>query len=372
MSQIPPHATLPKCTRTVVLDLIFMRKYNLTFAQTTILSYLMMLKNWSTCIDNYYLLTTDKIISDLKFGIKTIEASLTQLKKLGLIETQLLKVEEWYSNSNFRGVKLTEMGSEYNLSYYKPEEHQLILELKTENENLRIEIEEAQQKFKRLEESESLVPKSATLKPSFPTPPLTEKKLPTTPKKIEVEKIQKNRGDNNTTYKDDKNKILYTEQKKFQKDICWEYSQMGKIICNDVEGWDRETQFFINSYNRLSIITPNKEQKQLNDPNMIRKFWDFLFHNQDHIGKIVKKPLAPDIKELLAYQGKTIQNGESQLIVNKIVAVVGGVKVEVEDRHGQVFYIKNRKKLEVLDIEFCKGWLERGYNGVNFKKDRDE
>ena len=60
MSQIPPHATLPKCTRTVVLDLIFMRKYNLTFAQTTILSYLMMLKNWSTCIDGFYILTTDK------------------------------------------------------------------------------------------------------------------------------------------------------------------------------------------------------------------------------------------------------------------------------------------------------------------------
>jgi len=106
-------------------------------------------------MDGYFILTTHKIEDDLILGTKTIEACFTQLKKLGLVETKLLKVDEWYSNANFRAVRITKLGKEYNLSHPKPKEHQLILELQTKNAELEhqnrtliMQIEASQQPLK--------------------------------------------------------------------------------------------------------------------------------------------------------------------------------------------------------------------------------
>ena len=78
MSATPLLNELPKCTRTTVIDHIFKRKYGLTLTQTIIMSYLLMLKNWSIFIDGYYILTTTKIENDLVLGTKTVEASFTR------------------------------------------------------------------------------------------------------------------------------------------------------------------------------------------------------------------------------------------------------------------------------------------------------
>jgi len=178
MSAIPPSKGLPKCTRTTVIDHIFRRKYNLTLTQTIVLSYLLMLKNWSIFMDGYYILTTNKIADDLILGTKTVEASFTQLKKLGLIETKLFKVDDWYSNANFRAVRITKLGKEYNLS------HQLILELQKENADFKIKNAQLERKNRTLiMEMEAI------------------EKKPTTPKKLEAEKSLENRGDTNITHK---------------------------------------------------------------------------------------------------------------------------------------------------------------------------
>ena len=80
---------------------------------------------------------------------KTIEASITKLKKLGLIETTLVKVPQWKSNENFRGVKITPLGKEYSLSHYKPELKEEMKKLREENEELKF-----QNEIMRIEEKE--------------------------------------------------------------------------------------------------------------------------------------------------------------------------------------------------------------------------
>jgi len=186
MSAIPTTTSieLPKCTRTTVIDHLFRNKYKLTLTQTIILSYLLLLKNWANVVDGYFIITTNKIENDLKIGKKTIEASLTKLKKLGLVETKLLKVEEWNSNANFRALRITEKGKEYNLSYYKPKEHQLILELEEKNSQLEKQNKTLIMQIELNKESK-IVPKPQEQNPIF--------KKPTTPKKLEAEKSSKNR-----------------------------------------------------------------------------------------------------------------------------------------------------------------------------------
>jgi hypothetical protein len=56
---------LPFCTRTSVIDHLFRRKYNLTYAETIIMSYILLTSSWADNIDNYYLLLTSKIKDDL-------------------------------------------------------------------------------------------------------------------------------------------------------------------------------------------------------------------------------------------------------------------------------------------------------------------
>ncbi|MCK4441933.1 MAG: hypothetical protein KAU90_07985, partial [Sulfurovaceae bacterium] len=69
-----------KFTQTTVLDRKFRLKYGLTYAQTEIMSYLVMIPtSWKNIIfiDGYFVILTKKIQNDLLLGEKTIEASFT-------------------------------------------------------------------------------------------------------------------------------------------------------------------------------------------------------------------------------------------------------------------------------------------------------
>jgi len=75
-------------TYTTVIDRRFMLKYQLTYSQTIIISYLVMImQSWKNLIfvDGYFVIVTNKIKNDLQIGEKTIEASFTKFKKLGII-----------------------------------------------------------------------------------------------------------------------------------------------------------------------------------------------------------------------------------------------------------------------------------------------
>ena len=74
-----------KFTHTLVLDKKFRLKYGLTYAQTEIMAYFMMIvQSWKNLVfvDDYFVILTSKIKSDLLLGEKTIEASITKLKKM--------------------------------------------------------------------------------------------------------------------------------------------------------------------------------------------------------------------------------------------------------------------------------------------------
>ena len=43
-------------------------------------------------------------------------------------------------------------------------------------------------------------------------------------------------------------------------------------ICNMVKGWQKETEFYINSYNKLTILSPTGQAIQLKDPIAINDF----------------------------------------------------------------------------------------------------
>jgi len=139
----------PNCTRTLVKDLLFQRKYKLTDTQTMFISYLTILPNWAMHYGNgFYLLLSSKIESDLRYGLKTIEATITKLLKIGLIETKQVKVPNWNTNKNFRAIKLSEKGLEYNSTYIKPRELNRIEMLELERENLLKEISQLKKKLK--------------------------------------------------------------------------------------------------------------------------------------------------------------------------------------------------------------------------------
>jgi hypothetical protein len=137
------------CTRTLVKDFIFQRKYNLSDTQTMFVSYLTLLPNWAMERgDGYFVLLTSKIENDLKWGIKTIEATLNVLKKLGLIETMLVKVPLWDTDKNFRAIRLTEKGQEYNLAYLKPRELKIVRDAEASSKSQEDEINELKKRLK--------------------------------------------------------------------------------------------------------------------------------------------------------------------------------------------------------------------------------
>ena len=51
---IVPTTTLPQCTRTAVIDLLFMRKYALTHTQMLVMYHMLMLKNWAKEADDEF------------------------------------------------------------------------------------------------------------------------------------------------------------------------------------------------------------------------------------------------------------------------------------------------------------------------------
>jgi hypothetical protein len=116
---VVPSSTLPKCTRTAVIDLLFMRKYELSKTETIILYYCLLLKIWVKYREGEFcLILSSKIEKDLNMHTKTVEASITKLKKLNLIETKRMKVKEWHDTKTYRGIAVTSLGKEYNLSHY--------------------------------------------------------------------------------------------------------------------------------------------------------------------------------------------------------------------------------------------------------------
>jgi hypothetical protein len=356
------------------MDMLFLRKYKLSYSQMMVLYYLLLLKNWVTFSeDNHYVIMSTKIEKDLKLHPKTIEASITKLKKLELISIKRVKVKEWNSQKTYRAIGITPLGKEFNLSHYKENQYQHSIELEKENEEFRVENDNVHSQNMKLEsENQDLELKNqilnitlekdeeinrASIEALTNMQELEEKLLElekenqALKKKIEIQENQ------NSTPKEETEKNINI----FRKKIIRQYAQSGKAICNAVknqDSWLTETNFHINSYSRLSIYLPSGELKQIAEPKKIDNFWKWLFYHQKRIGKLLDTNQKADISTLHKYQGETINLNNKPYKIHKLTPVIAGVKVTISDKNGNLTRLGNSYGSEVIDVEKCREFFE--------------
>jgi len=360
MSAVPT-STLPRCTRTIVLDVLFMRKYALSYTQISVLYYLLMLKNWVKFKENnFYVILSKKIETDLQMHPKTVEASITKLKKLHLIETKRVKVESWNRHRTYRAIAITTLGREYNLSHYKEKDFQQAIELERENEAYRVQNDAVESKNRELESQNrdlELKNKSLNLQSLLAIKPLESEA--SAPKKREEKKPTTKKGEAKAVVSE-KSQDVEKDMDIFRKKIIKKFAQSGKTICNGVanqERWAVDTKFYINSYSRLSIYTPNGAFKQIANPQQVANFWAWLFEHQHRVGRLIESEKVANIGGLLKFIGQSISVNNKTYILQSLKAVLGGVKVYLL-YEGKVIELKNSHESTVIDIEKCKKWLE--------------
>lgn len=315
MSQAPQNT--PKRTRVLVKDILFQEKYKLTHTQVDIMAYIINSMGWAIKIDGFFPLTTKKFLQDLpQISEKTLEESLRVLKSMELIEVKMIKVPQW-KNAQVRGISILPKGLEYNCVYYKPKEQDIINSLKTkikllesELDNLKVEKtlpqEEKQLEIKEPQKQQETVEKE-------------EPKKEITPKIEDKPKIEDNNPPQN-----DYNHLSFPE---LIKTVTREFGLKGEPICNYVDGWLKETKFYINSYNKLAVKTQYGDLIQLKDPTDINKFWTYIDKNRDQIGVIINS-----LEELnYKYIGQDIIINKQIYKITHFKKVDGGVKIFIRN-----------------------------------------
>ena len=201
---------------------------------------------------------------------KTIEESLRALKAMELIEVQMITVPEW-DNAYVRGISVLPKGLEYNASFYHADEQVIIDNLKEQMRTRDQELVQLREQLKNIKAIE--VPKEFQ----------DEKEA-----KIIEEAIEKDEGINydNLGFKE------------LIKTVSKEFGATSEPICNAVNGWQKETKFYINSYNKLTVLSPLGEVAQLKNPIEINNFWKYISDNRHKIGKVIDFTKELDVGEL--------------------------------------------------------------------------
>jgi len=335
---------LPKRTLVLIKDLIFQEKYGLTHSQMDLMAYIVNASYWAICVEGYFVLATNKILSDLPhIGLKTLEANLKALKDLQLIKTTKVQVKEWTGKPRLRGVQLTTYGKEYNNHYITSMDDRERKELKDKIKKLEAHNKELEDKQKELEKALAnlQVPQDKT-EPKEQTEQKTEPK-PTPTNKLELSKEEKSFVD-------------------FINDVRKKYQALSKPICNCVPTWQKECKFYINSYNKLAIELPNGEFQQIKDPNKIKLFWEHLYNNPSKIGIVIDFSKPINYSELInRYRFTTIKWGKNMAtIVNFIEKDIGKTAtIEIlEDGKTDTIIIKNKNGEDaVLAFEYIEGFV---------------
>ncbi len=382
LMSVVPTKTLPKCTRTIVLDTLFQEKYDLTYTQTCVMYYLLLLRTWVTYKeDDYCVILSSKIEKDLRLHPKTVEASLTRLKQLDLIKTKRCIVKDWEASKSFRGIAITELGKEYSLSHYKEEQHQHTLELEKENEIYRVENDaiyaqnmELERIQKALEAENSILNMQLeaedrlnqdAIKALEENRALKEKNLSLELKVAELEKRLE--LTENLSKEEEKQKEKDIED--FRDKIIRKYARSGKAICNGVknsDGWLIETKFYINAYSRLTTYLPNdKKPKLIDEPKQVENFWRWLFDHQHRVDNLVDEKKVADISSLTPYLGATISQNNTLYRIEKFKAVIGGVKILISNEEGALSTMGNSYGGHIIDVIRSTAWLKKFSRRLN-------
>jgi hypothetical protein len=363
------------------MDMLFLRDKKLSYSQMIVLYYLMLLKNWvKYSEDEHYVILSTKIEKDLKLHPKTIEASITKLKKLQLITIKRIVVDKWDGPKKFRAIAITPIGKEFNMGYVKESEHQNSVELAKENEEFRVENDSVNSKNLELEiKNSDLEFKNKALELMLEADRDRDKLLIEGAEAIErVKEIQKEQIILKREYqilqeelnmkeveeKDKKSKSAEKQEKDmdtFRKKITKEHAQSGKAICNAVQNqdnWSAETKFHINSYNRLSIYLPNGEAKQISDPKQVDFFWVWLFFHQHRVKNLLNTNIKANISSLRKFEGKPLKINNQIVTVYRLDPLIAGVKVTLLDREGKLTTMGNGYGSKIIDVERCKKFFD--------------
>ena len=309
---------LPKRTRSIVKDLLFQEKHNLSHSQMDLMAYLVNVPFWALAVgDDFYVITSNKIISDIPyFTTKTLEFLFKALEDKKLIERKLVKVEEWKGSHQVRSIRLTEAGKLYNDHLVLPTKNKEFAELKKEYKELKTQKEALE---KKLEEVLANVSFSEEEKE---------------PKKYKT------------------NQDLST----FIKETTRDFAITGEAICNCVPKWVDSALFYINSYNKLSIKQNNEEEKQIKDASKIHAFWLWLFENQDRIGECIDLSKPLDLAEVKRkYIGVQIEINGQEAEVYNFVSGKEGVAIEVKKDKQIIRLVDMRdKSKKFYPLELCE------------------
>ena len=364
---VVPSSTLPKCTRTAVIDLLFMRKYQLTQTQMLVMYYLLMLKNWAKYRKgDYCVILSKKIEKDLGLHQKTVEASITVLKKLSLIHTIRCEIKDWSLTRTYRAIAISSLGKEYNLSYYKEDEYQNSVELEKENEIYRVENDKVHTQNMELESKNSTLElQNRMLNLQIEGDETVQKASVEVLEKFEALKMEnkalKERIEMQENRENSSSQKIEEDIDTFRKKTIKEYAESGKALCNAVknnDNWLIDTNFYINSYSRLSIYLPNGESKQIAEPKKIENFWKWLFYHQHRVGKLVKTKQKANISTLIPLKGSVITMNQISYKIHDLEAVVGGVKVTLLASNGKLVRMGNSYGSDIIDVlkfeKFCR------------------
>jgi len=308
---------LPKRTRVLVKDMLFQEKYRLSHTQMDIMSYIVNALTWTTKVGAFFPITNKKFQQDLpQVREKTLEESLRVLKAMGLIEIEMIRVPKW-KNARVRGISILPKGLEYNSIYFKADEKKVI-------ESLEAKITELETKLKQLESTEE------------------EKD-----KELLEEAIEKE--DTSTKYSDLEFTYLITT-------VTKEFSLTSAPICNMVAGWQKETEFYINSYNKLTVLTPTGNIIQIKDPVKVHDFWKYIDINRHQIGKVIDFTKELDVDELnYRYAKMEIKIQEHKFRVYKIEKLKDGVKVSLSKSDSdKISFISKGGEAIVFELEECE------------------
>ena len=290
----------PTFSLKLIKDFDFKEKFNLTDTQTDVMAYFVNLSSWAYTDGNgYYLALTSKIMNDLGLGLKTVEASILKLKKLNLISTRQMEVKEWLTGIKHRYVTITAKGRTYDNAYFPPKESQKLNDLESQNRELR-------EKIKTMEMAV-----------------LTEKEL-----LKERNEAKENREEETTTQptKFKSSTLAFQTIEILKASITRRYKKNQKPICNQVDGWLAKTEFYINNYGNLAVLTPEKDFKQVDGISDVNQFWEWLFNHQDSIGITKKIPKRPNISSLLKFIGEKFKlNDEILYTLKEIIPKEEGI-----------------------------------------------
>jgi len=315
MSKVQQH------TQILIKDLDFQAKYHLSHTQTDLMAYIVNVTHWATCVNGYYIMATSKVLSDLPhLGEKTFEASLKFLKEIGLVQCKIVEVKSWRGKPKLRGIQLTTKGKEYNAKFFLPTNEK---KLEKENQILKDENQKLKETIERLtiakEEKKPQKEETTPPKPSF--------------------EIEKDELDN------------------FIQKITQHFGRNSKPICNFAPQYKKETTFYINSYNRLSVLTPQNEFKQLSNPKSISQFWEWLFLNPQRIDNKIDFSKAPTLKNLKErFVNRTIKIKGIKSTIIDFVEAQNGVKMKIRTKSGAELFIidTESQKDKIFGLEYCQ------------------